>query len=89
MPDTFRVLYFATASQHTKRSDELFPAPMTLAQLLDELETRYKGITQKVLRRCMITVNLEYVDCETEEQREGVVLRGGDEVGILPPVSAG
>jgi molybdopterin converting factor small subunit len=57
------------------------------------------------LRSAAVTVNLEYVDFEVDgegnvvkvvgvEGREGegdgeVVIRQGDEVGIVPPVSSG
>jgi molybdopterin synthase sulfur carrier subunit len=77
---------------------------MTLRQLFNELESRFPGIKKKVLRSAAVTVNLEYVDLDLDfgedvegegegegegrEKRE-VVIRGGDEVGIIPPVSSG
>ena len=60
---------------------------------------------RKVLGSCAVTVNLEYVDIEEdgkeeggneEEEKEegkkrkkGLVIKEGDEVGIIPPVSSG
>lgn len=55
-----------------------------------------------MLRCCGVSLGLEYVDVEEaeqlEKQREGgkgegdgsvVVIKAGDEVGIIPPVSSG
>lgn len=66
---------------------------MTLRALFEELERRWPGVGEKVLKGSQIVVNLDYVDCEWEE-REGekgvrVVAGVGDEVGVVPPVSAG
>lgn len=88
MSDTFKVLYFASATQFTKCDEESFPAPMTLGELFGTLEMKYKGITEKVLRRSMVTVNLDYVEVDEGEGLDRV-LRAGDELGVLPPVSAG
>ena len=48
-------------------------------------------MTKAVLESCAVTVNLEYVDVEEENGREraGVVIKEGDEVAIIPPVSSG
>lgn len=82
---------------------------MTLKQLLDELEKRWPGVGEKVLRRgCQVVRNLEYLTAATSddddsgdidigeildgvEGRGGDILVGdaGDEVAIVPPVSAG
>ena len=92
---TFTVLYFATASSYTAISSEQLPAPLPLARLFPMLESRYPGITAKVLKSCAVTVNLDYVDIEEEPNSksntpsEGLLLKSGDEVGIIPPVSSG
>ena len=86
---------------------------MSLKRLFAILEEKYPGITKTVLRGCLVSVNLEYVDFEWDEvapggdRQEGglvgkggegkggeggggeVVLKAGDEVGIIPPVSSG
>jgi molybdopterin converting factor small subunit len=54
--------------------------------LYESLEKKYPGITEKVLCGSMVTVNLEYVDLEEDSER---VIKPGDEVAIIPPVSAG
>ena len=92
---TFTVLYFAAASSYTARSSEELPAPVPLAKLFPTLESRYPGITAKVLKSCAVTVNLEYVDIEEDSEpkpdnvSKRFLIKPGDEVGIIPPVSSG
>jgi molybdopterin converting factor small subunit len=92
---TFTILYFATASSFTTLSSEELPAPLPLTKLFPTLESRYPGITTKVLKSCAVTVNLEYVDIEEDSEpkldstSEGLLIKPGDEVGIIPPVSSG
>lgn len=97
---TFTVLYFAAASTFTNKTSELLPAPLPACSLFSELESRYAGITDKVLKSCAVTVNLEYVDLDPNSGASlgsdgasmsdgGVIIRAGDEVGIIPPVSGG
>ena len=90
-PDTFTVLYFASSSSYTRKQQDHFAAPLPLAQLPDVLEERYPGIKEKVLGSCAVTVNLDYVDVEEEAGKGegGLVVRAGDEVAIIPPVSSG
>jgi molybdopterin synthase sulfur carrier subunit len=97
---TFTVLYFAAASTFTNKTSELLPAPLPVHSLFSSLESRYPGITAKVLKSCAVTVNLEYVDLDLDisaslasdsasKNDGGVVIQAGDEVGIIPPVSSG
>ena len=86
----FNLLYFASASSYTKKSAEYLEAPLPIAKLFDVLEESYPGIKEKVLSSCAVTVNLEYVDLE--DHMEGgisTVIKEGDEVAIIPPVSSG
>lgn len=89
-PGHFSILYFAAASTFTGQSSEHLPAPIRARELFDVLEQRYPGIKRKVLSSCAVTVNLAYVDIG-EEDAEDVdrVIREGDEVAIIPPVSSG
>ena len=89
--DHFRILYFASAASFTRKSSDTLPAPMPVSDLFGALETRYPGITKAVLDTCAVTVNLEYVDVEEEggAEKGGVVIKVGDEVAIIPPVSSG
>ena len=90
-PAHFTLLYFAAATSYTKRQQDFFPAPLPIIQLFDVLEMKYPGIKDKVLDSCAVTVNLQYVDLEEEAGKGvgGLVVRKGDEVGIIPPVSSG
>ncbi|KAF6226361.1 hypothetical protein HO133_009227 [Letharia lupina] len=87
----FRLLYFASAASFTRKSSDTFPAPLPISDLFSVLEKKYSGITKAVLDSCAVTVNLEYVDVEEESGKEkaGVVIKEGDEVAIIPPVSSG
>ena len=91
IPDHFRLLYFASAASFTRKSSDSFPAPLPIGDLFHVLEKQYPGMTKAVLDSCAVTVNLEYVDVEEENGREeaGVVIKEGDEVAIIPPVSSG
>ncbi|SPN96712.1 related to Molybdopterin synthase sulfur carrier subunit [Cephalotrichum gorgonifer] len=86
-PGHFTVLYFAAVSTHTARDSESLPAPLPLKSLFAALEERYPGIGEKLLRSCLVTVNLEYVDITAEEEGSGagVVIQEGDEVALIPP----
>ena len=88
-PGHFRLLYFASAATYTKRSSDDFPAPLPMSSLFGLLESRYRGITERVLASSAVTVNLDYVDVESGDKPQGVVINEGDEVAIIPPVSAG
>lgn len=86
----FSILYFAAASTFTAKASEYLPAPLDARQLFAQLEERYPGIAAKVLSSCAVTVNLEYVDMDSEgEEQSAVVIQAGDEVAIIPPVSSG
>ena len=90
-PGHFSILYFAAASTFTAKSTEHLPAPVPAKQLFALLEERYPGIGGKVLSSCAVTVNLEYIDLdgEDDEDQSSLVIKEGDEVAIIPPVSSG
>lgn len=89
----FHILYFASASTFVGKTAETFPAPINLEDLYDYLEGKYPGIKETVLNSCAITVNLHYVDLEDGDVHESksypMIIKEGDEVGIIPPVSSG
>ena len=87
-PGHFSILYFAAASSFTAKGSEHLPAPLPVRKLFSKLEERYPGIREKVLSSCAVTVNLEYVDMD-EDDEQGAVIGEGDEVAIIPPVSSG
>ncbi len=89
-PGHFKILYFAGASSYTKKDSEALPAPLPLKQLYQALEERYSGVRAQVLGSCLVTINLEYVDVPADDGGDdGVVIKEGDEVAIIPPVSSG
>lgn len=87
----FNILYFASASSYTSKDSETLQAPLPLSKLFETLEERYSGFIAKVLESCLVTVNLEYVDVPNAVSgtSNDMVIQGGDEVAIIPPVSAG
>ncbi|KAK0747895.1 hypothetical protein B0T21DRAFT_12725 [Apiosordaria backusii] len=87
-PGHFTILYFASATSFTAKNVESLPAPLSLKKLFDVLEERYKGIKDSVLDHSLVTINLAYVDIP-EEGEEDVIIKEGDEVAIIPPVSSG
>ncbi|KAI6085434.1 molybdopterin synthase small subunit CnxG [Hypoxylon rubiginosum] len=86
----FSVLYFASASSFTSKESETLPAPLPLRKLFDTLEEKYNGIRDKILNSCLVTINLNYVDVpEPDDESSQAVIKEGDEVAIIPPVSSG
>ncbi|KAJ8070445.1 hypothetical protein OCU04_000819 [Sclerotinia nivalis] len=86
----FTILYFATASSYTSKNSEAFSAPLPLSQLFETLEDRYNGMRDQVLRSCLVTINLEYVDIPVGgSDNPEIIIKDGDEVAIIPPVSSG
>ena len=86
----FSILYFAAASTFTAKSNEHLPAPLKARDLFASLEERYPGIVEKVLSSCAVTVNLEYVDLDGDDgEQSELVIKEGDEVAVIPPVSSG
>jgi molybdopterin converting factor small subunit len=86
----FSILYFAAASTFTKKTSEHLPAPVKARDLFAVLEERYPGVKQNVLASCAVTVNMEYVDIDDEDAADlDKVIKEGDEVAIIPPVSSG
>lgn len=88
----FNLLYFASASTFTGKQYEALPAPLPLRKLFATLEERYTGIKPKVLESSLVTINLTYVDMPEDTNEGGAdesLIREGDEVAIIPPVSSG
>jgi molybdopterin synthase sulfur carrier subunit len=89
-PGHFILLYFASAATYTSKDSEVIEAPLLLSELFDHLEQIYRGMKQKVLESCLVTINLEYVNIPKDiECDENIVIKEGDEVAIIPPVSSG
>jgi molybdopterin converting factor small subunit len=84
------VLYFAAASTATGCPSErivLPDTPFPLRDLARFLSGRYPGtILGKVLERSQWSVDAEMV---SEEDVKGFELKGGEEIGVICPVSGG
>lgn len=88
----FNLLYFASANTFTGKEFEPLPAPLPLGKLFSMLEERYPSIRSKVLDSCLVTINLSYVDVPEDNDEGGAdepMIKEGDEVAIIPPVSSG
>ncbi|PWY78078.1 hypothetical protein BO94DRAFT_537861 [Aspergillus sclerotioniger CBS 115572] len=85
-PPTFQIHYFASASTYTGKQTERLAAPLPLSLLFDTLDSMYPGIREKVLSSCGVSLGDEYVDMVEDSQ---VVIKEGEEVAVIPPVSSG
>ena len=85
-PGHFLLLYFASASTFTRKTSEALIAPSTPQKLFQVLEDKYPGIRHKVLDSSALTINLNYVGLDENPEQ---AIKEGDEVAIIPPVSAG
>ncbi|KAJ9096764.1 hypothetical protein QFC21_005034 [Naganishia friedmannii] len=93
---TITILYFASIRTHLDLERETVPLPLqppssstTLADLpriIYQLHPSEK--TKQILQGCMWSVDEEMVDLEDEAEGKRV-LRGGETVGVIPPVSGG
>ncbi|KZF25547.1 hypothetical protein L228DRAFT_244403 [Xylona heveae TC161] len=90
-PGHFTLLYFASATAFSKKASEHFESPLPLTKLFELLESKYPGIKENVLHSCAVTINLDYVDLDLDQgaDAEPVMIKEGDEVAIIPPVSSG
>lgn len=82
----FTLLYFASASTFTHKSKDIMPAPSSPKKMYEVLEKMYPGIRRTVLDSCALAVNYEYVDLGADLDHQ---ISEGDEVALIPPVSAG
>lgn len=82
------VLYFAAATTALGRTSETFLLPedgLRLSDLAKLIASRYPNTgIDRVLKQSRWSVDTELVD-----PSDSVVLRGGEEVAIIPPVSGG
>lgn len=87
-PPTVTVLYFAAASTATGLDSETIALPsdpLPLASLSDLLSTRHpKTGLDKILASSQWSVDAEMVD-----DPSAVLLKGGEEVAVICPVSGG
>lgn len=87
MPEV-TVLYFAAASTATGRSEEKITIPdegMLLSSLKDVLSARHSDSNLKDV----LATSKWSVDVEMVEDPSSVLLQGGEEIGVICPVSGG
>lgn len=86
--DSVLVRYWAGARAAAGVSEESVPAPLTLAQLVDELVLRHadRPRLKDVVAVCSVLVGDRPV---TTSDPATVVLRAGDTVELLPPFAGG
>lgn len=86
-----KVLYFAGLTEYTSVREERLELPQnlsmqTLISLLIEFQPKLGSATgRKLLATCACAVNLEYIDL----QEDGINLKEGDTIALIPPVSGG
>lgn len=85
---TVLVRYWAGARAAAGVSEESFPAPTTLADLMAEVVSRHldRPRLKDVVAVCSVLVGDRPV---TSSDPVGVVLRPGDTVELLPPFAGG
>ncbi len=80
---TIKVLYFSSIKDKLKKSSEQINIPegATLKDLIKLLKEKYPEI-QENLDKAMFAINEEYAEKDK-------VLKDGDTVAVIPPVSGG
>ncbi|GBB99467.1 hypothetical protein RclHR1_03530014 [Rhizophagus clarus] len=84
------ILYFATARDATKVPSEKISLPpqstsMSLEDLTNLLKKRHEKLAP-ILDNSLYSINMEYVE---ESDYQTILVKEGDEVAIIPPVSGG
>ncbi|KAF8199573.1 hypothetical protein BJ912DRAFT_844653 [Pholiota molesta] len=91
MPDskqTITVLYFAAASTAIGITSEKISLPqggLKLSELPELLASRHPNTDLEQI----LETSQWSVDCEMAEDTETTILKGGEEVGVICPVSGG
>ena len=78
------VLFFAAAREAVRAGRVVLGLPVgtTVAEVVDVVRRRYGADLDAVLPSCAVWVN-------GAPAQAGTVVRGGDEVAVMPPVSGG
>ena len=85
------VLFFARARELAQTSEETFevPADCTLADLITLVGAKFPALLKApapLLENCAFSLNQNYV---LEDAFATTLVRSGDEVALIPPVSGG
>lgn len=89
------ILYFASIRTHLGLERETIDLPLTTSgsSCISDLPAAVHRLhpsekTKQILQGCMWSVDEEMVDLEDEEEGKQV-LKGGETVAVIPPVSGG
>ena len=85
----FTLLYWGPATSFTGKGRDYIKGPLKVTELFNVIERMYPGMKHNQLDSCAVSVNGEYADLNPVEGEETLMLKEGDEVAIIPPVSAG
>ncbi len=78
-----RILYFASVAERLGMREEVYPLPVSLSiEGLKRFLSEKHPLLKEPLQHCRIALNQEFVEGNP-------MLRPGDEVAIIPPVSGG
>ncbi|RIA92934.1 molybdopterin synthase sulfur carrier subunit-like protein [Glomus cerebriforme] len=89
MSKEFTVLYFASARDATNvQSEKISLPPQSTSISLENLTILLKRRHEKlapILENSLYAINMEYV----ENDDQTILVKEGDEVAVIPPVSGG
>ena len=83
------LLYFAAASSATQRDTEMIELPEGKDFRLNELEPLLVSRYPETNLGDVLKTSLWSVDAEMVEDPKDVVLKGGEEIAVICPVSGG
>lgn len=62
---------------------------LTVHELFKYICSKYGEEARALLKSCAVAVNMEYLDDGTDQTGNNNLIRPGDEVAMIPPVSSG
>jgi len=81
-----KCLYFAASREITDKKEEQFDLEKTVVnskEFIEILLKKYPGL-QIIIEKSILAINQEYIDRNAE-----IILREGDEIAFIPPISGG
>ena len=91
-----KFLFFAKAKEIVKKAKESSPLVVPLPSKFDNVKDLFEKVESefpelKTLDRCFVfALNENYLDeTDDNDQSEGIILKDGDELAIIPPLSGG
>ncbi len=81
-----RILYFAKSRELAEKAEEtleLDPESATTVEVLNYIRKAYPNL-ESVLQTCVLALNHDYL-----AKGQVVLLKDGDEIAVIPPLSGG